>query len=147
MLSAKYAAPLRLKRRSSRTLAVFLATLHGGGLLLLPWLAIPWGLAGCLGIGIIISFYLSLRNQALLLSSRAIVQISWDGQGVWRLRQRNGMEWVGKLLPGYFSGSQLVLLSFMLQPWWRRANVVFLADNIEPETLRRLRVRLRVTRP
>lgn len=147
MLSAKYAALLCLKRRPSRTLAVFLTAIHGGGLLLLPWLAIPWELAGCLGAGIAVSFYLSLRGQALLSSSGAIVQVSWDGQGVWRLRQRNGIEWVGKLLPGYFSGPQLVLLNFMLQPWWRRANVVFLADNIEPETLRRLRVRLRVTRP
>lgn len=146
MLSAKYAAPLCLKRCPSRTLAVFLTALHGGGLLLLPWLAIPWELAGCLGIGISVSFYLSLRGQALLSSPRAIVQVSWDGQGVWRLRQRNGIEWIGKLLPGYFSGPHLVLLNFILRPWWRQANVVFLADNIEPETLRRLRVRLRVTR-
>lgn len=125
---------------------VFLAITHGVGLLLLPWLALPWGLAGCLGLGITVSLYLSLRGHALLSSPRAIVQVSWEGQGVWRLRQRNGIEWIGELLPGYFAEPRLVLLNFVLRPWRRRASVVFLPDNIESEALRRLRVRLRIMR-
>lgn len=146
MSSLKYAAPLYLKRHPSRPLGIFLTVTHGGGLLLLLWLALPGGLMGCLSLGICVSLHQSLRGQALLSSSRAIIEVSWDGEGVWRLRQRNGREWIGKLLPGYFVGPRLVLLSFVQRPWWRRASVVFLSDNIEAESLRRLRVRLRITR-
>lgn len=145
MLSPKSAAPRYLERSPSRTLVIFLTVTHGVGLLLLPWLALPWGLAWILGVGIVVSFYLNLRGHALLSSPRAIVQITWDGQGAWRLRQRNGRERVGQLLPGYFAGPRLVLLNFALGPW-RRTSVVLLPDNSESEALRRLRVRLRVRR-
>lgn len=146
MLSLKSAAPLYLERRPSRTLMIFLTVTHGVGLLVLPWLALPWGLAWILGVGIIVSFCLNWRSHALLSGPRAIVQIVWDGQGVWHLRQRNDIEWTGELLPGYFAGPRLVLLSFVLGPWWRRTSVVLLPDNSESEALRRLRVRLRIAR-
>lgn len=146
MSSPKYAAPLYLKRHPSRILAVYLAAVHSGVLALLPWLALAWELATLLSMAIIASFCLSLRSQALLLSPKAIVEISWDSERVWRLRQRNGIEWVGKLLPGCFVGPRLVVLNFALGSQWRRAGVVLLPDNANPETLRRLRVRLRATR-
>lgn len=146
MSSLKYAVPLYLKRYPSRVLAVYLVAVHGGVLALLPGLALWWELKALLSLAILVSFYLSLRGQALLLSPRAIVQISWDGHNVWRLRQRDGRERVGKLLPGGLVGPRLVVLNFVLGPWWRRASVVLLPDNVNPEVLRRLRVRLRITR-
>ncbi len=146
MSSSKYAAPLYLRRCPSRPLTLFLVATHGVGLLLLPWVALPWELAGCLGLGISVSLYRSLRDQALLSSSRAIIEVSWDGEGVWRLRQRNGIEWRGKLLPSYYAGPRLILLSFVLGPVWRRASIVLLPGSIELQALRRLRVRLRITR-
>jgi toxin CptA len=146
MLSPKYAAPLYLNRYPSHTLVVYLAAIYGGTLALLPWLALPWGLMVFLNIAIFTGFYFSLHNQALLSSPRAIVQITWDSQSVWLLHQRNGIEYVGKLLSGYFVGPRLVVLSFVVGIWWRRKNVVLLSDNVDSEALRRLRVRLRIAR-
>jgi toxin CptA len=143
----EYAAPLCLKRRPSRILIVFLVAIHGGALGLLPWLALPWGLVILLGVGVMVSGYLSLREQALLATPRAIVQVSWDrGEDSWHLYQRDGRERVGKLFTGYFIGPRLVILNFVLGPWWRRVNIVFLPDNTDPESLRRLRVRMQIRR-
>ncbi|EDZ67956.1 protein YgfX [Nitrosococcus oceani] len=145
MSSPKYAAPLYLKRYPSRTLVVYLVAVHGGVLALLPRLALSWELSILLSSAVIASFYLSLRGQALLLSSKAVVQIFWDSDNVWYLRRRNGREYIGKLLPGCFVGSRLVVLNFVLGAWWQRTSVVLLSDNVDPESLRRLRVRLRIS--
>lgn len=144
MSSPKYAVPLYLKRYPSPTLAVYLASIHGGVLMLLPWLALPWELVVGLSIAIFTSFYFTLRNHVLLSSPKAIIQILWDDQGVWFLRQRDGIEYVGKLLSGCFVGSRVVVLSFS-RGFWRRIGIVLLPDNLDPEVLRRLRVRLCLT--
>jgi toxin CptA len=146
MLSPKYAVPLYLKRHSSRTLVVYLVVAHSGILALLPWLALSWALIVSFMVAIVTSFYFSLRRQALLSSPRAIVQIIWDSQNVWLLHQRNGIECVGKLLPSCFVGPRLVVLNFVVGFWWRRISVILLPDNVDSEALRRLRVRLRITR-
>jgi toxin CptA len=144
MSSPTYAAPLHLKRYPSVILAVYIATAHGGVLVLLPWLDLPWELIVFLSISVFASFYFSLQNQALLSSPRAVVQIIWDSQSIWFLHQRNGIEHVGKLLPSCFVGPRLMVLNFVVGVWWRRVSVILLLDNIDPEALRRLQVRLRI---
>lgn len=145
MLSPTYAAPLYLKRYPSVILAVYIATIHGGVLVILPWLGLPWKLIVFLSIAVFASFYFSLQNQALLSSPRAIVQIIWDSQSVWFLHQRNGIRHIGKLLPSCFVGPRLVVLNFVVGFWWQRVSVILLLDNIDSEALRRLRVRLCIT--
>lgn len=141
-----YAAPLYLKRYPSVILAAYIGIIHGGALILLPCLDLPLEFILFLGVIVSISFYCNLQHQALLSSSKAITQVIWDRQGIWFLCQRNKMKYVGELLPSCFVSSHLVVLNFGAGVWWRRVSVALLSDNVDLESLRRLRVRLRVTR-
>jgi toxin CptA len=128
-------------------LVVFLVVIHSSALALLPWLALPLGLGLVVGMGVIISGYLNLREQALLVAPRAIVRVVWDqGEDAWYLYRRDGRKCVSRLLTGWFIGPRLIILHFRWGSWWRRTSVVFLPDNTDPETLRRLRVRMQIRR-
>lgn len=139
----KYAAPLRLDLQPSRRLALLLGGTHLGALMLLPFLPLPVVLQ--LGIGAVIALSLrhALGRYAFLSASPAITGLLWDAKGVWVLETRGGSQLAAQLQTDSVVQPGLVILNFRLEERGRRS-VVMLADSADPESLRRLRVRLRL---
>lgn len=104
----------------------------GGWLLLL--------LAGAVGA----SWLFVRRHSALGFGPRALVRIVAETDGGWRLEDAAQRRYSATLETGCLL-SQLVVLSFRLDNGRRRQRLL-LGDEVDKESLRRLRVRL-LTRP
>lgn len=140
-----FSAPLRLAVRPSWRLAGLLLALHGAALMLILPLPLPaWGKL-LPGGAVLASALITLNVHALLYAKRAVVRLTWEGDGLWRLRTAAGREYTARLLPGSYANAALVILNFALHDSrWRRRSVVLLPDAVDATTLRQLRVRLRM---
>lgn len=137
--SKKYAAPLRLEPRFSMRLAVFLA-LASAGALLLPWLALlP---AGWRVVIFLLAFALAWPGWRDAFGGRRITLAVWDELGVWQLELADGTTAEAELEGGSFVTPAVMVLGF--RSGEGRHSLVVLADTLDAETRRRLRVRLRL---
>jgi hypothetical protein len=139
MSSARYAAPLRLEPRRSRRLAVYLAAAHGGALALLPLLPLGMPVVAVLAGLIVLSWAWNQATHVWLRRDRSIVSLVWLADGTWRLTDRGGTTRVCRLRWDSYVHPWLTVLNFTGAS---RCSVVLLPDSLDPETFRRLRVRL-----
>jgi toxin CptA len=134
--------PLTLSPRLSRRLAAFVALTHAGAaacVLALP-VSWPWRVAGLAAIA------LSGLWQGLThLWPRApwAVRQALLGEDGWELTLGSGRRVQARLAPSTYVGARLVVLNFRGPPW-RRCSMVLPPDALDPDLLRRLRVRLRL---
>ena len=70
MSSQKYAVPLTLERRRSRSQAAVVIGAHGGALALLPTLTVPVWITSPVALAILISLVVILRKHVLLVTTR-----------------------------------------------------------------------------
>ncbi|NVZ08561.1 hypothetical protein HW932_04730 [Allochromatium humboldtianum] len=69
----------------------------------------------------------------------------WQSDGFWTLRLVSGCEIEARLSPATFVSTLGVALVFIVEgSWWRRRTLMLAPDSLDPETLRRLRQRLRL---
>lgn len=139
MSSSGYAAPLRLELRRSRRLALYLAVIHAGALALVPLLPLGVPVGALLAALILLCLVRNVSTRVLMRGRRDIVALVWTREGDWRLQERGGRLHVCRLRPGSYVHPGLTVLNFS---GGRRCSVVLLPDSLEPETFRRLRVRL-----
>lgn len=83
---------------------------------------------------------LQLARTARVSRPGSIVGLELDAMGRARLRQRGGRDLAGWLLPSTFAGRRLTLVRLRLDGRRFPASVALVADNCDPEALRRLRV-------
>ena len=145
MSSRVSATPLVIDLRSSRWLAVYLCATYAsaaGALMSLPIAGLYQGiaLAALAGIGIV-----SWRTHILRCTRRAIIRMVWQADGSWSLEQRDGSCIAARLLPSSFLHPVLMVLNFTHSKW-RHRHVVLMPDAADAAQLRRLRVRLRLSR-
>jgi len=141
--SQRYAAPLRIALEPSPHLFVLYAFVLGGGLLSLWLAAPPWplGLAtSLLALGLCIGV---LRRHVWLSAPAAIRELVWEADGLWRLLRVDGSESEACLQGDSFVHPYLVVLNFR-QLDGRRCSVLLTPQRVSAETLRRLRVRLKL---
>ena len=134
---------LTIRPGVSRRLALYLALVHGLSLVvvgLLP-LAAAWRLL--LGLGVLLSLVLGLGGPIWHRWPWDLAQAAWHGDGRWTLTLGSGREVEGRLLGSTFVSPALVVLNFR-SGRWRTRSLVLLPDNLDPDLLRRLRVRLRL---
>jgi hypothetical protein len=135
----KYAAPLRLEPRFSPRLAALLA-LALAGALLLPWLAaLP---AGWRVAAFLLAFILAWPGWRDAFGRRRITRAVWDELGAWQLELADGTATEAELEGGSFVAPAVMVLGF--RTGVGRHHLVVLADTLDAETRRRLRVRLRL---
>lgn len=137
-------APLRLEPGRSPRLAAFLLLVHG--LALAALMAAPLSLWVRLGLGLVLVASL-IHGHALHIaraSPRVITRAVWDELGLWRLTLASGRTLEAQLLPDSFVTLPLVVLNFRTGPWWSRRGLVLTGDAVDPELLRKLRVRLKL---
>ena len=137
----KFDQPLLAELRPSRLLLFAYGLVYS--LAALAWLWVPlswWGhmlLIGLLGGHFV--FLYRLHVQPLLRC--AVQALSWDAVRGWRLRSGKG-EWCpAQLLTPAFVSHRLVAVRFRVGRFSRRS-VVVVADRLEENEFRRLRVRL-----
>ncbi|MGQ9658795.1 MAG: protein YgfX [Thermochromatium sp.] len=118
---------------SMLTLAVILA-------LPLGWLTLPLVLVVLLGA------WLTLWAEVLGRAPWSIRSATWHPDGFWTLRLVSGREIQARLLSETFVSSWMVSLIFSVEgARWQRRTLALAPDSLDPETLRRLRQRLRLS--
>lgn len=136
---------LQLRLEPSRQLALAVTAIHVGAVLcgFASDLGGPvqWLLAVCLAV----SGHRLVALHATARAARAIVVVAWDGQGRWRLVQRNGRVLDATLERDAYAHPALVALPFRARDG-HRLDVLIVPDRVDAQSLRRLRVRLRCER-
>ncbi|BCU06903.1 protein YgfX [Allochromatium tepidum] len=117
---------------SMLTLVVILA-------LPLGWLTLPLALVVLLGVR------RTLWAEVLGRAPWSIRCAIWHPDGFWTLRLVSGREIEAQLSPATFVSTLGVVLVFSVEgSWWKRRTLALAPDSLDPETLRRLRQRLRL---
>ncbi len=144
MSSTAYATPLRLELKPSRTLFWLLTFSHLGAAGLLPTMGLPvWATAGLVA-SVLVSYLWLVARHALMRHPGATVSLLWPSGTQWHVRSRNGAEVSAQLSPESFVRPWLTVLLLRPETGGRPRNVVLLADMLDAEAFRRLRVRLRL---
>ncbi|HKK13074.1 MAG TPA: protein YgfX [Gammaproteobacteria bacterium] len=141
MSSTPYAAPLRLDLGPSLLLIGLLAAGHGAALVVAAAAPVALWVRGLLALAALGSAMDAWR-RCLAPMLGAPLELVWDADGVWRIR------WQGHWQPARLSAPahvrrHLVLFTLVLKDGCR-VPVVVLPDRLDPDSFRRLRVRLKL---
>ncbi len=139
MSHAAYTSPLVLEPRRSRYLLLYLLLFHALALIVL---VLPIDLSWLLRLAIATAVMISLVRQLCHRPPRCLV---WESDGDWQLLVNGGKTVTGQLRPDSYASTWLVILRFRLEQSGH-TTVVILPDMLDPQTFRRLRVRLFQTR-
>ena len=134
-----YASPLVLEPRRSRHLLIYLVLIHA---LALAVIAAPLNLSLTLRLAVAAVVVLSFIRQITRVPPHRLV---WQADGDWQLLFADASERTGQLGPDSYVSPWLVILRLKLEKSGR-CSVVILPDMLDPQSFRRLRVRLYQTR-
>lgn len=126
-------------------MALFLAFTHGAAALAVWLTGLQWWAEGLLGLLVVMSGGRAFARHAFLTHPRAVVRLIWPAYGPWLLVRRDGTKDKAALRGDSYVHPGMVVLNFDLRPTGR-TSVVLLPDSLDAEALRRLRVRLRISR-
>ena len=133
--------PLRIKPRRSRILTGFIIFTHGGAVPL-SLMSLPLWAGLVLSSGIVCSLVYTLNRHVLMHGRNAITDLIWDSNGDWRLLTRDGGNHDARLLKSSYLHARMVVLNFAVDG--RNRSVILLSDSLDPETFRKLRVRMQL---
>jgi toxin CptA len=146
MSSSIFDAPVDLALRPSLRALTLLFALHGA-LAVLIMLALPAGAAMALAaLGVAASWFTLRRHPVFGFGPRALTQLTWNASGDWTLRDASGTTQDAELEGNSFVTPYLLVLNFRIRDSKRRRTRALLGDELPPEQLRRLRVRLMAPR-
>ncbi len=134
---------LRLAPKRSTTLLIFVLAAHIGAVGMVALLPLEFGLQLLILLAVTVSLIQAFRTHLFCSSSAAIRSVEWSCDGEWRLFTATGDELAAQLKASSYLQPWLVVLNFSTSRFGRRS-LILLPDAIDPELLRRLRVRLRL---
>jgi len=135
--------PLRLTPEKSTALLSFILSAHisaAGVVLLLP---LEFWLQLIVLFGIAVSLIQGISTHVIYSRGSAIRSAEWDSEGEWRLRTVSGNELTAQLKSSSNVQTWFVILNFSISPF-QRHSLILLPDAVDPDLLRRLRVRLKL---
>jgi len=135
--------PLVIRPTPSWRITGFLLATHLVAAAVAIVLPVAWPLRAGLVLLIMASLIWLLWSQVLARAPWSIREAIWDEHG-WRLSLADGRVHEARLAPATYVGVGLLILNFRIGRFGRRA-LVLTNDSIDPDILRRLRVRLRLT--
>lgn len=135
--------PLRIRPRSSGLLAAFLLATHGAALAAVFAAPLDWFWRSLLIALLLAGLVYEMGVQVLFMATWAVRQAVWGSDGTWTLSLVSGKQVEARLLPSTFVTRRLILLNFRCGRWCFRT-LVLPPDTLDPDLLRRLRVRLRL---
>lgn len=131
-------------QRSLRALS-FLFWLHVG-ILVLAMVALRTGpVLAALALAMAGSWFWTRRHPVFGYGRRALTRLTWHAAGGWTLHDASGAQFEAELLGSSLVHDALLVLNFRLKDGGRRSRAL-LGDEIDAESLRRLRARLRMAR-
>lgn len=136
-----YRAALNVEPRPSRILRVSSGILHAAASIAVVVADIPLWIKVGLLVGIGLSLSWTAYRYGWRGSGGFIVRIEWLDDR-WYLETGNGVRHLARLIGGY-AHPRIVVLNFRLENG-RRWPLVLLPDAVDAESLRRLRVWLRI---
>lgn len=130
-----------VRLRPSLGLLKWISTLH-----VLPLACLPFAMqAGPAMWALIAAFGTSWlwlrRHPALGLGRKALVQLIWNSDGRWTVADAAGRQQAAELLDNSLRHPRLLVLNFRCADGRRRSRVLF-GDELDADSLRRLRARL-----
>lgn len=125
-------------------LAAYLAAVHALGLAAVLLLPVGGALRAALAAAVLVGLAAGLAGPVLHRLPWALREAVWQADGTWSLTLASGRVLEGRLLPSTYVGRGLVLLAFRCGPL-HPCFLPLLADNLDADALRRLRVRLRLS--
>lgn len=145
MSSAGSGRSLSIEPRDSRVFAIAVVALHAGAFALTLTLPVQAGMIAVLVLAVVVSCACTLAGPVYRRLPSSILALEWQRDGRWRAQRRDGDEESLQLLPDSYVHPRLVVLNFRRAGRSRRRrSVVLLPDSADRDTLRRLRVRLRL---
>lgn len=145
MSSQKYVAPLQLDLFASRSLLVNIAFIHALAFGALFYLELPLEVLVLLGLVIFYNAAHAIYKHAMRSSGQAITRVIWEDSGRWYIVRRNGEKKRVQLLGDTFIHPQLTVLNFRIPNKWFSQSVILASDNVNKDSHRRLRMRLRTS--
>lgn len=146
MSSPPFDATIDLALRPSLRALSCLFWLHVG-VLVLALVALRTGpVLALLALAMAGSWFWTRRHPAFGHGRRALTRLTWHAEGAWTLHDASGASFDAELLGSSLVHDALLVLNFRLKQGGRRSRVL-LGDEIDDESLRRLRARLRMARP
>lgn len=137
---------LYIRLRPSPQLLLALVTLHLGAVACALASDLPAAVQWPLVLWVATLAHRRIALHATGQAARSVVLIVWDGQGRWRLVQRDGQVLEAALERGAYVHPALVALPFRTRQG-RHRRVLVVPDRVDAEGLRRLRARLRCESP
>lgn len=135
--------PLRIRPGVSWRLATFIVLLHG--ITLLVVCALPLGSLsrGALSLVILLSLVHGLAGPVLHRLPWSLREVEWQSDGRWSLTWASGRVSEGRLSSSSYVSPSLVILVFRCgRPL--ACSLLLTSDCLAPDSLRRLRLRLRL---
>jgi len=118
---------------------------HSAALLVLIPMPLAWWMKSLLAAGIVVQWIITWRRHVTFSASRSVKRLVWMVENRWELCDAAGACREARLLPAAYVHPFLVILRFATEDK-RRCAVILPPDSIDPDTHRRLRVRLRLQR-
>jgi hypothetical protein len=140
--AGRFDAPWALDVGPSRYLGIALGLAHGVAVVAVVVAPMPPTAAAALCVVILLSAVFHLARVGRLSMPTSVLRVEVDGKGGVRVRQRDGRERAGRLLPSTVVSGRLVLLRLRLDGSRRARSVPLLPDNCETDAFRRLRAGL-----
>lgn len=134
---------LRIRPRPSLIFISVIIVAHGGAAMLL-FTAFPVWASLCLSCPIVISFVHVMTHHGLLSNTSSIKELIWNDANQWILITRDNKQYVSTLLPSSYCHAKVAVLNFRSKN--NRSSIVLLADGVDKDIFRRLRVGLTIER-
>ncbi len=134
---------LRLTPKRSTVLLSFMLIAHIGAMGVVLLLPLEFWLQCLLLLVVMMSLTQAICTHLLRSNESAIRSAEWNSEGEWTLLTANGDELAAQLKASSYLQPWCVVLNFSISRFgWR--SLILLPDAVDPELLRRLRVRLRL---
>lgn len=132
-----------LRPRWSRRLAWFLFAIHGAATATVVAVPLDWYWRAGLLVAVLVSLGHGIGSHLFRRLPWAVSEARWEPDGAWNLVLASGRQVEARLSPSTFVATSLVVLNFR-RGRWHACSLVLLPDSLDPDLLRRLRVRLRL---
>lgn len=142
IMESAFLLPLVIDYRVSRRVQIYLVLLHALALLALLGSDHTWQTSLPAGGLLIFSLWWHFLRRVDYAGKLTGYRFILDRDNLWWVRDRAGKETSIKLLPGAFVHPCMVVIRFAANDSKKYA-LILSDDNLDAETLRRLRVRLR----
>ncbi len=134
---------LRLTPKRSTLLLSFILIAHLSASAVLLFLPLEFWWQLTILLLITVSLVQAARIHLFRSNAVAINSAEWNSEGEWMLHTANGNELAAQLQVSSYVQPWLIVLNFSISRFQRRS-LILLPDAVDPDLLRRLRVRLKL---